>query len=60
VICYRPPEGGSWSLRIRRSTSGAPTLLAMFTEELSWLEGADLEGVVGQGLSAWLGWPEGK
>jgi hypothetical protein len=32
----------------------------MFTEELQWLKGADLEGVMGRGLSAWLGWPQGR
>jgi hypothetical protein len=31
----------------------------MFTEELPWLKGADLEGVMGRGLSDWLGWPQG-
>jgi predicted TIM-barrel fold metal-dependent hydrolase len=34
--------------------------VTMFTEELAWLKGSDLEGVMGRGLSAWLGWPEGK
>lgn len=28
----------------------------MFTEEMSWLKGADLEGVMGRGLCDWLGW----
>ena len=32
--------------------------VTMFTEELPWLKGADLEGVMGRGLSAWLGWPQ--
>jgi len=34
--------------------------VTMFTEELPWPKGADLEGVMGRGLSARLGWPEGK
>jgi hypothetical protein len=33
--------------------------VTMFTEELPWLEGADLEGVMGRGVSRWLGWPQG-
>jgi len=33
--------------------------VTMFTGELAWFKGADLEGVMGRGLSAWLGWPRG-
>ena len=29
----------------------------LFTEELSWLKGADLELVMGRALCDWLGWP---
>ena len=32
--------------------------VTMFTEELPWLTGADLEGVMGRGISEWLGWPQ--
>jgi hypothetical protein len=28
----------------------------MFTEELPWLRGKDLEKVMGQGVVDWLGW----
>jgi hypothetical protein len=28
----------------------------MFTEELPWLQGRDLELVMGHGVSDWLGW----
>jgi hypothetical protein len=28
----------------------------MFTEEMSWLKGNDLEQVMGQGVCDWLGW----
>ena len=31
--------------------------IALFTEELPWLRGKDLEWVMGRGLSEWLGWP---
>jgi predicted TIM-barrel fold metal-dependent hydrolase len=34
--------------------------VTMFTEELPWLKGADLEGVMGRGIAEWLGWPEAK
>ena len=28
----------------------------MFTEEMPWLKGDDLEWVMGRGVSEWLGW----
>jgi hypothetical protein len=28
----------------------------MFTEEMPWLKGRDLELVMGRGLCDWLGW----
>jgi predicted TIM-barrel fold metal-dependent hydrolase len=31
--------------------------IAMFTEELPWLRGGDLEWVMGRGICEWLGWP---
>jgi len=31
--------------------------IAMFTEELIWLRGDDLEWVMGRGVCEWLGWP---
>jgi L-fuconolactonase len=31
--------------------------IAMFTEELPWLRGEDLEWVMGRGICDWLGWP---
>ena len=34
--------------------------VTMFTEELPWLKGADLEGVMGRGISEWLSWPEAR
>jgi predicted TIM-barrel fold metal-dependent hydrolase len=30
--------------------------VTMFTEELPWLKGQDLEGVMGRGVCDWLGW----
>ena len=29
-------------------------------EELPWLKAADLDGVMGSGISEWLNWPEAK
>jgi predicted TIM-barrel fold metal-dependent hydrolase len=31
--------------------------IALFTEELPWLRGEDLEWVMGRGICEWLGWP---
>jgi hypothetical protein len=31
----------------------------MFTEELPWLVGLDLERVMGQALCDWIGWQRG-
>ena len=31
--------------------------VTMFTEELPWLRGEDLEWVMGRGICEWLGWP---
>ncbi|MEJ0012107.1 MAG: amidohydrolase family protein [Bauldia sp.] len=31
--------------------------ISMFTEELPWLRGEDLDWVMGRGIQAWLGWP---
>ena len=28
----------------------------MFTEELPWLGGQDLDWVMGRGISEWIGW----
>jgi hypothetical protein len=28
----------------------------MFTEEMPWLEGDDLEWVMGRGVCEWIGW----
>jgi hypothetical protein len=30
--------------------------VTLFTEELPWLKGNDLELVMGQGVCDWLGW----
>jgi len=28
----------------------------MFTEEMPWLKGDDLEGIMGRGICEWIGW----
>ena len=31
--------------------------ISLFTEELPWLQGEDLEWAMGRALCDWLGWP---
>jgi L-fuconolactonase len=31
--------------------------ITLFTEELAWLKGGDLDWVMGRALCEWLGWP---
>ena len=31
--------------------------ITLFTEELPWLQGDDLDWVMGRGVCDWLGWP---
>src|SRR3990172_788567 len=52
------PERMFWGTDWTRLPCSYRQAVTMFTEELPWLEGADLEGVMGRGVSRWLGWPE--
>ena len=52
------PERMFWGTDWTRLPCSYRQAVTMFTEELPWLKGADLEGVMGRGLSGWLGWPE--
>jgi predicted TIM-barrel fold metal-dependent hydrolase len=53
------PERVFWGTDWTRLPCSYRQAVTMFTEELAWLKGADLEGVMGRGLSSWLGWPQG-
>jgi predicted TIM-barrel fold metal-dependent hydrolase len=53
------PERMFWGTDWTRLPCPYRQAVTMFTEELPWLKGADLEGVMGRGLSDWLGWPQG-
>jgi hypothetical protein len=37
--------------------SKKPRQVTVFTEELPWLKGRDLELVMGEALCNWVGWP---
>lgn len=45
-----------WGTDLSRLPGSYRQGVTMFTEEMSWLKGADLEGVMGRGLCDWLGW----
>jgi predicted TIM-barrel fold metal-dependent hydrolase len=45
-----------WGTDITRMPCSYRQCLTLFTQELSWLQGDDLERVMGQGVCEWLGW----
>jgi predicted TIM-barrel fold metal-dependent hydrolase len=45
-----------WGTDITRMPCSYRQCVTMFTEELSWLTGKDLEMVMGRGVCEWLGW----
>ena len=40
----------------RRPTADRGQCVTLFTEELSWLKGRDLDLVMGRAVCDWLGW----
>ena len=54
------PSRFFWGTDITRMPCTYRQCVTMFTEELPWLKGNDLELVMGQGVCNWLGWhPKG-
>jgi L-fuconolactonase len=51
------PRRTFWGTDLTRLPCPYRQAVTLFTEELPWLRGSDLEGVMGRGLSEWLGWP---
>lgn len=51
------PRRVFWGSDITRLPCSYAQCVAMFTEELSFLSGEDLEWVMGRAVSEWLGWP---
>ena len=45
-----------WGTDITRMPCSYRQCVTLFTEELPWLKGRDLEDVMGRGLAAWIGW----
>ena len=51
------PRRFFWGTDITRMPCSYRQCVTFFTEELPWLQGRDLELVMGRGLCEWLGWP---
>ena len=45
-----------WGTDITRMHCTWRQCVTLFTEELPWLQGADLELVMGQAFCDWIGW----
>ena len=46
-----------WGTDITRMPCSWRQCVTVFTEELPWLKGRDLELVMGEALCNWVGWP---
>ena len=53
------PDRFFWGTDITRMPCSYRQCVTMFTEDLPWLKGRDLERVMGQGVVDWLGWRRG-
>jgi len=51
------PKRMFWGSDLSRLHCPYRECVTMFTEEMPWLKGDDLEWVMGRGLSEWIGWP---
>jgi predicted TIM-barrel fold metal-dependent hydrolase len=50
------PDRFFWGTDITRMPCSYRQCITMFTEELPWLTGSDLDRVMGQALCDWIGW----
>ncbi len=50
------PKRTFWGTDLSRLPCSYKQGVTMFTEEMPWLKGDDLEGVRGRGVCDWLGW----
>jgi hypothetical protein len=51
------PRRTFWGTDLTRMPCSYRACVNLFTQELPWLEGDDLEWVMGRGVCEWLGWP---
>ena len=52
------PKRTFWGTDLSRLPGSYRQGVTMFTEEMPWLKGADLEGVMGRGVCDWLDWKD--
>lgn len=52
------PDRFFWGTDITRMPCSYRQCVTLFTEELPWLRGRDLEKAMGEGIRAWLGWAD--
>jgi len=50
------PQRTFWGSDVSRLPCSYRDSVTMFTEQMPWLKGSDLEGVMGRGLCDWIGW----
>lgn len=50
------PQRTFWGSDVSRLPCSYRESVTMFTEQMPWLKGSDLEGVMGRGLCDWIGW----
>ena len=51
------PQRTFWGTDLTRMPCTYYECITLFTEHLPWLQGEDLEWVMGRGICEWLGWP---
>ena len=51
------PRRTFWGTDLTRMPCSYRACVNLFTQDLPWLEGDDLEWVMGRGVCEWLGWP---
>ena len=54
------PKRTFWGSDLSRLHCPYRECVTMFTEEMPWLKGEDLEWVMGRGLSEWIGWSSSR
>ena len=50
------PDRSFWGTDLSRMKCSYRECVTLFTEELPWLSGRDLELVMGEALCKWIGW----
>jgi len=51
------PQRLFWGTDLTPCPCTYPEYTTLFTEQLPWLKGDDLQGVMGRAICEWYGWP---